>query len=61
MKKLNVILIILYEISLFFIGMSILADKTTTFGIIIHLIGYGALFIASCISLIKLFLQRKSK
>lgn len=59
MKILNFIRMTLYAVSVFFIGMSIFADKATTSGMIISLIGYGSLFIASCISLITLILQKK--
>ena len=59
MNKLNVLLIVLYALSLFFIGMSIAVDKSTTIGIVISLIGYGSLFSASCISLLKLIFRKK--
>ncbi len=61
MKILNYLMVTLYAVSLFFIGMSIFTDKATTAGIIIALVGYGSLLIASCISLTKLILQKKSK
>ena len=61
MKILNFLMVALYAVSIFFIGMSIFADKTTTTGIVISLVGYGSLFVASCISLIKLISQKKSK
>lgn len=61
MKILNFLMVALYAVSIFFIGMSIFVDKTTTTGIVISLVGYGSLLIASCISLIKLILQKKSK
>lgn len=61
MKMLNYIRVILYAVSLFFIGMSIFVDKATTTGIIISLIGYGSLLIASCISLVTLILQKKHR
>lgn len=61
MKMLNFLIVVFYAVSLFFIGMSVFEDKTTTAGIVISLVGYGSLLIASCISLIKLILQRKSK
>ena len=61
MKKLNILMVVLYAISLFFMGMSIYADKTTNIGRIISLTGYGSLFIASCLSLFKLIMHRKSK
>lgn len=59
MKILNFIRMTLYAVSVFFLGMSIFADKATTSGMIISLIGYGSLLIASCISLITLILQKK--
>lgn len=61
MKMLNYIRVILYAVSPFFIGMSIFVDKATTTGIIISLIGYGSLLIASCISLVTLILQKKHR
>ena len=61
MKMLNYIRVILYAVSLFFIGMSIFVDKATTTGVIISLIGYGSLLIASCISLVTLILQKKHR
>jgi|GEM_PF-6599620 hypothetical protein len=61
MNKLSVLIVVLYALSLFFIGMSIFADKSTTIGVVISLIGYGSLLIASCLSLLKLILQKKQK
>ena len=61
MYKLSVLIVVLYALSLFFIGMSIFADKSTTIGVVISLIGYGSLLIASCLSLLKLILQKKQK
>ena len=61
MNKLSVLILVLYALSLFFIGMSIFADKSTTIGVVISLIGYGSLLIASCLSLLKLILQKKQK
>ena len=61
MNKLSVLIVVLYALSLFFIGMSIFADKSTTIGAVISLIGYGSLLIASCLSLLKLILQKKQK
>ena len=61
MNKLSVLIVVLYALSLFFIGMSIFADKSTTIGVVISLIGYGSLLIASCLSLLKLILQKKKK
>ena len=61
MNKLSVLIVVLYALSLFFIGMSIFADKSTTIGVVISLIGYGSLLIASCLSLLKLISQKKQK
>ena len=61
MNKLSVLIVVLYALSLFFIGMSIFAEKSTTIGVVISLIGYGSLLIASCLSLLKLILQKKQK
>lgn len=58
MKKIDVTIVILSCLSLFFIGMSVFADKSTFVGITVTFIGYGSLFISSCLSFIKIILQR---
>lgn len=58
MKK-NAVLIVLNSLALFFIGMSVFADKTTFIGILVSVIGYGCLLFASIISIITVIRNRK--
>ena len=58
MKK-KVWTIILYSIALFFIGMSIFADKEVMIGVLITLVGYGSLLLAAILSIIRAIKQNK--
>lgn len=59
MKKNKVWTIILYSIALFFIGMSIFADKEAMIGVLITLVGYGSLLLAAILSIIRAIKQNK--
>ena len=59
--KTNVLLAVLYGISLFFIGMSDFADKSAFSGIFSTVVGYGCLLIASIIVLVKAIKKRNKR
>ena len=56
--KIKVLLVVLYALALFFIGMSVYADRSAFAGIFSTVVGYGSLGIASIIVLVRAIKKR---
>ena len=61
MGKIKIWIVTFYSIALFFIGMSIFADKTSTIGMLISIVGYGSLLFASVLSIIQTIAEKRNK
>ena len=61
MGKIKIWIVTFYGIALFFIGMSVFADKTSTIGILISIVGYGSLLVSSVLSIIRTIVKKRNK
>ena len=61
MRRIKIAIVILSGISLFFIGMSVFADRTTTIGALITIIGFGSCLASSILSVIRTITENKEK
>ena len=61
MEKIEIWIVAFYSIALFFIGMSAFADKTSTIGILISIVGYGSLLVSSVLSIIRTIVEKRNK
>ncbi len=61
MRKLKIAIVVLCGVALFFMGMSILADKTTTVGLLIPVIASSSLFFACVLFMIRAIMKNKNR
>lgn len=61
MRKIKICIVIFSCIALYFIGMSICADKSSSIGVVISLIGSGGLLIASVLNIARIIIEKRNK
>ena len=61
MRKIKICIVIFSCIALYFMGMSIFADKSSSIGAVISLIGSVSLLIASFLSIVRIIIENRNK